>query len=805
MRIRSTDRGELGRHGRLALACASSLVLVCVIAGPASAAAVAGSVGPTTSQAQSPSPLAKPLGAHPRVASQLTQLRNIAATRGRLAALEFGANRLASLVERRGVLMVDVEITAVDASAATQLVTRLGGTLNGISGSRFDAVVPVSILERLAQADVVQFVGLPSRLMPTALSEGVGLSGGDAWLSSPYTGAGIKVGIVDVSFTGYAARLGSSLPARVDTSCAQSAMDVGNTHGTIVSEIVAGFVPDAILYLAPITTSVDLSNAVACLVAAGVKVINMSGSFPYDGPGDGTGYVNSIVSYASSQGVLWVNAAGNSRQGHWSGLWSDADSDGFLNFSGLNETQAVSLAAGELLIATLRWNDAWGSSCNDYDLLLYNATATVRLDASTDVQNCTGNPREFIQYVAPTTGTYLLSIGRWSALGTQRFDLQVGRTITYFTPAGSIENPADNASPGALAVGAVRWSSPTVQEPFSSEGPTADGRVKPDLVAADGVSNSFGAPFFGTSAAAPHAAGAAALLRGAFGNSTASQIKAMLISNAVDIGAVGADQQTGSGRLTLGAPPVPGTVFEDDSPSVRYTGQWSVRANAGASGSSMRYSATTGAVATFIFTGPWVAVRFATEPDAGVATIVIDGSVVDQLDMYGFGRLQRAKRYTTSIGTHTIEVRVAGARSGLSSGNFVYLDGFAAEGAVAAVGTGTYEDSSAQVAFSGSWTTWSDGGHSGGSAKYSNQTGASIGLTYSGSALTLVYVKQFNTGIATVTIDGVVVDQLDTNAGSRAFQQQKTYITAAGTHTVSVSIPGSAYLIIDAFIVGSSP
>src|SRR6185295_19282858 len=55
----------------------------------------------------------------------------------------------------------------------------------------------------------------------------------------------------------------------------------------------------------------------------------------------------------------------------------------------------------------------------------------------------------------------------------------------------------------------------STMEFFSSHGPTLDGRQKPDVSAIDGVSitgaGRFPSTFFGTSAAAPHAAGIAAL------------------------------------------------------------------------------------------------------------------------------------------------------------------------------------------------------------------------------------------------------------------------------------------------------
>jgi len=75
-----------------------------------------------------------------------------------------------------------------------------------------------------------------------------------------------------------------------------------------------------------------------------------------------------------------------------------------------------------------------------------------------------------------------------------------------------------------VSVGAVDAANPRngFAEPYSARGPTNDGRVKPDIVAPDDVAVSgaagFPTPFLGTSAAAPHIAGMAALPVDAVGN-----------------------------------------------------------------------------------------------------------------------------------------------------------------------------------------------------------------------------------------------------------------------------------------------
>ena len=86
-----------------------------------------------------------------------------------------------------------------------------------------------------------------------------------------------------------------------------------------------------------------------------------------------------------------------------------------------------------------------------------------------------------------------------------------GNPLEYSSAPFSGTQPiSDSADPGVVSVGAIDpWNGPTAY--YSSQGPTNDGRVKPDVSAPSCFSTvAFGASCFnGTSAASPVAAGAA--------------------------------------------------------------------------------------------------------------------------------------------------------------------------------------------------------------------------------------------------------------------------------------------------------
>jgi subtilisin family serine protease len=273
------------------------------------------------------------------------------------------------------------------------------------------------------------------------------------------------------------------------------------------------------------------------------------------------------LSGAAARGVAVFASVGNRAQDHYQGLFTDSDGDTLHDFDvslgrprvdNAGETLNITLQPGETIRIFLQWNDAFGASGNDYDLCVYVPPdlPTSPLFCSDAIQNGNDDPTEFLPLINNGATPVMLGIAIINAQGRATpgiFDLFIlGGTVGEFiVPESSVPNGGD--AMGIISVGAVNWQTPETIEPFSSQGPTNDGRLKPELVAPDGVSvtghGDFPTPFFGTSAAAPHAGAIGALILSVNPTLTPSLLASRLTTTAIPSGVPMPNNTFGFGRV----------------------------------------------------------------------------------------------------------------------------------------------------------------------------------------------------------------------------------------------------------------
>ncbi len=390
-------------------------------------------------------------------------------------------------------------------------------------------------------------------------SEGDGATRADLVRQLGYEGTGVVVGVISDGIDSLAARQASAdLPAVTVPSDPRCHTDSGD-EGTAMLEIVHDLAPGAtLLFASGVASAPTMIDAIECLTAAGADVIVDDLGFAQE-PYFEDGAIAQAAAASVAAGVSYHSAAGNDQARYYVAPYLDLG-DGFHDFGSGDRTNTVSLGPGGLLRCRLQWNDPFGASGNDYDLWIVDALGT-RLAAGENVQDGDDDPLETVAFfnAGPSPRTLGLAILRFAGDG-RRLKLlcdQGGPDLEYGTPdTGIYGHPAVSE---VIAVGAIDAFDPGLDdvESFSSRGPALVffpapvARPKPDLAAFDGVTTTAPgfAPFFGTSAAAPHSAAVAALLLSKNSTLSPADVQRVLTSTAIDIEAVGFDHAAGAGRI----------------------------------------------------------------------------------------------------------------------------------------------------------------------------------------------------------------------------------------------------------------
>ena len=421
-------------------------------------------------------------------------------------------------------------------------------------------------------------------------------------------GTGVKIGVISDSFNklgGASADVatgdlpgpgnpnGFTTPVTVLEDCSEDATD----EGRAMLQIIHDLAPGAQLYFATgFGSKESFAQNILKLRASGCDIIVDDVGYPDESPFQ-DGIIARAVNTVTSDGALYFSSAannGNLRNNSsrtWEGDFVDVGPipfggrvfRGLHSFDGLPFNQVVDV--GDKASVYLTWSDPLRAATNDYDLYVVDSAGTKILQRSTNPQDGAQDPFEWVvklnageriviqktersanRFLHLTVADCLLSKGtqgntRGHSAAANAFTVAatpasfrdmgppIGRSGPFPNSFGASSRVENFSSDGPRRVFFYSDGSPITPGNYSSSGGVV--RQKPDITAADGVSTTFFGDesnrFFGTSAASPHAAAIAALLKSKYPSLSPAMIRTILTRTAIDIEVPGIDTVSGYG------------------------------------------------------------------------------------------------------------------------------------------------------------------------------------------------------------------------------------------------------------------
>lgn len=518
------------------------------------------------------------------------------------------AKKSAAFVARDHRLRLRNDSVLIDAIAASDVqllvvaLRRLGLQQSSVSGRYVSGYLPLSALEKAAALTELRFAraSMATTHAGAVTSQGdIAQTSNSARSTRAINGSGVVIGTLSDSYDckgGAAAdRASDDLPATVNVLQDEVGCASGTDEGRAMMQIVHDVAPGAAqAFHSAFGGMADFANGIGELASlANAQVINDDVQY-YLEPMFQDGIIAQAVDNVKAAGVAYFSAAGNSARKSYESVFRNSGIKGlspqsirhdFDPGTGVDSLMQVTIAANSQVIFVLQWDDPFFSvsgapgAATDMDIALYPLSG--RALAGATENNIGGDGAEIFAYTNNSSAavSYQLAIDHVAGPEPGRIKLVYFGNLTINEYATNSSTSYGHAiAAGGRSVGAARYTqtpafgvTPPLRESYSSYGSltilfdtagnlTSQTRLKPELVAPDGVDTTFfgsdyegnGYPnFFGTSAAAPHAAAAAALLKSAFPGLTPDDIYLALQNTAIDMQSTGFDYGSGYGLIQV--------------------------------------------------------------------------------------------------------------------------------------------------------------------------------------------------------------------------------------------------------------
>jgi len=443
------------------------------------------------------------------------------------------------------------------------------------------AVTPTPAVEMAAVGQSANFNGREIR--PIEITRLNAEYGVNFWVQAGWTGAGVKVAVIDLGFIGLQ-NLETQMGREIFIKPGDDRASYSNqftTHGTDVLEVINGIAPDAELYACRYDGL--LSGLQACaewLRTVKVDIINHSAGLPVF-PLNGTNDWAQLVEKIYQEGFLWINSAGNFNNSFIVDAFTDRTGDSLHEFATGGDLLEVPLApySGNILLTWQQTRQAAYNARGDYieqnadfDLQIVDLSTNQVIQSSERRQRDDANlqPAENLYVNAEFPwGIRIINAGQPMENNIPEdgnYENYQNITIMLFAEfanisrvqqGGSVIAPGD--APNALTVGSVQGIVDTIAD-YSSRGVQDTSYNKPDLSAPGEIRLADGRDFVGTSAASPVVAGMAALIKQAYPNYYNEDLRRFLMNNVPDI----RDQNYGKGVIHLNEPELLNITVEQE-------------------------------------------------------------------------------------------------------------------------------------------------------------------------------------------------------------------------------------------------